>query len=692
MSPRPRHPDYERTKARARLRSAVESRLGRDIGDIPPVGDPERRMAATASFQRACELYFPHRFTLAWSQDHLKVISKVERAMLLGETLAVAMPRGSGKTTICEAAVICAVVIHGHPFAFLIGNAEDHALGLLEDVKAELAGNDRLLEDFPEVIYPIRCLENQPRRCQGQIHHGQPTYIAWGTDEIVLPTIPGSRASNAVIRVAGITGNIRGAVHTRPDGSSVRPTFVLIDDPQTDQSARSPAQCAQRERIVSGTVLGLAGPGKKISALMPCTVIARGDLADNMLDRDKHPEWQGERTSLCYAFPTNEKLWEEYARIRKESLIADGDGREATEFYHQHQAEMDAGAVVAWPQRHNPDELSAIQHIMNLRLRDEHAFFAEYQNAPIQTDAADVDFRLAAAGDIASRINGLHRGVVPGGARWLTAFVDVQANVLYWLVAAWRDAFGGAVVDYGTWPDQGRPYFTARDLRKTLGDATGASTVQGAVLTGLSQLVANLAGREFRREDGAAMRINLCMVDSGYESTLVYEFCRRSTHSNLLLPSKGVGLTASKKPIEEYTRKRGERQGHHWFITVAGNRINRYVLIDTNWWKTWVHQALQIVPGDPGALTLFGRGNDSHRLLADHLTSETCVRTEGRGRVVYEWAQKPAKPDNHWFDCLVGAAVAASTLGCTTAGQPTLASRPKTKLKLSEVQAQRRSV
>lgn len=41
---------------------------------------------------------------------------------------------------------------------------------------------------------------------------------------------------------------------------------------------------------------------------------------------------------------------------------------------------MDEGAVIAWPERFNHDELSAVQHAMNWWLQNEAAFFAEYQN------------------------------------------------------------------------------------------------------------------------------------------------------------------------------------------------------------------------------------------------------------------------------------------------------------------------
>jgi hypothetical protein len=127
---------------------------------------------------------------------------------------------------------------------------------------------------------------------------------------------------------------------------------------------------ATRESILAGAILGLAGPGKKISGIMPCTVIRPGDMADNILSREKHPEWNGERTRMVYSFPSDEKLWLRYGELRAESLRMYGDMRLATEFYSSHRSAMDDGAQIAWPERFNHDELSAIQHAMNLKLQD----------------------------------------------------------------------------------------------------------------------------------------------------------------------------------------------------------------------------------------------------------------------------------------------------------------------------------
>ena len=102
-------------------------------------------------------------------------------------------------------------------------------------------------------------------------------------------------------------------------------------------------------------------------------------MADSILDRNKHPEWKGERTKLVYAFPKNESLWAQYAQIRGDGLRAGDGGKSATEFYRENQTKMDEGAVIAWQERYNHDELSAIQHAMNLKLQDEAAFFAADQ-------------------------------------------------------------------------------------------------------------------------------------------------------------------------------------------------------------------------------------------------------------------------------------------------------------------------
>lgn len=689
--PKPEGDPYETVKERARARNAALSLAGRDIGELPAVVDPLRKQRAASDFRAFCESYFPQTFHLPWSPDHLKVIAKIEQAVLHGGLFALAMPRGSGKSSCAEVACIWAVLYGHRDFVCLIGSDEGHAVDMLESIKMELDGNDLLLADFPEVVYPIQSLDGIANRCSGQLYKGQRTHIGWTAKEIILPTIEESPASAAIIKVAGITGRIRGMKYKRADGRTVRPSLVVLDDPQTDESARSLSQCATRESILAGAVLGLAGPGKKIAGVMPCTVIRPQDMADNILDRDRHPEWNGERTKMVYAFPTNETLWANYAQVRGESLRAERGLADATEFYRQNRAAMDEGAIVAWAERFNHDELSAIQHAMNLKLQDEAAFFAEYQNEPLPEDTADED--ELTADQVAGKINRMQRGAVSIGCNHLTMFVDVQANLLFYTVASWEDDFTGYVVDYGTFPDQKRPYFTLRDARYTLATATNASGLEGAIYAGLEKLTSDHLAREWRRDDGAVLRIERCLIDANWGSStdIVYQFCRQSAHAGIVMPSHGRFVGASSQPFSEYKRKPGERVGHNWRVpNVHGKRAVRHIVYDTNFWKSFVHVRLAVSMGDRGCLSLFGDRPEQHRLFAEQLTAEYRVKTEGRGRTVDEWKLRPERGDNHWFDCVVGCAVAASMQGAALLGTGGVAPPKRERVSFAELQRRRR--
>jgi len=737
---------YDAHRERMAQRNRELSLSGRDIGEMSAVVSVERKQRSERDFRFFCEQYFPQTFHLPWSPDHLKVVAKIEQAVLEGGLFAMAMPRGSGKTSMCETACLWALLYGHREFIALIGSDEEHASNMLESIKAELENNELLLEDFPEVVFPIQALEGIHQRAGGQLYQSRQTHIGWTAREIVLPTIDcrleavgcrkkaeqeaglqptvsglqPSPASGSIIRVAGITGRIRGMKHKRVDGTSIRPSLVLIDDPQTDESARSPSQCATRERILAGAILGLGGPGRKIAGLMTLTVVRPDDLADRILDRDKHPQWQGERTKMVYSFPTNEALWARYAELWREGMRADRGIADATEFYRANREAMDKGASIAWPQRHHPDELSAIQHAVNLKLdRGEAAFWAEYQNEPLPEEHADDD--LLTADQIAAKTNGLKRGEVPIGCTHLTMFIDVQAKALFWLVAAWEDDFTGYVIDYGTEPGQKAAYFTLRDVRRTLAMTAPRAGLEGAIYAGLERLTEATLGREWRRDDGAMVRIDRCLIDAnwGSSSDVVYQFCRQSKYASVVMPSHGRYVGASSIPFSEYKRKRGDRVGLNWRIpVVTGKRSVRHAVFDTNYWKSFVHARLAVAMGDPGCLSLWGQsgvwspesvgagkgasagfscsrlqtpdyGLSRHRLLAEHLTAEYRVKTEGRGRTVDEWKLRVDGLDNHWLDCLVGTAVAASIQGAVLFGtdaRPT----PRPRIRLSELQGGRR--
>lgn len=677
--------NYIEHKAEMNKRNKEASALGRDIGDLPEVKGIERRERCEYDFKAFCETYFPDTFKLEWSDDHLKCISKIEQSVLEGGLFALALPRGSGKTTLCEVGAIWAMLYAHRKFICLIGATEAAALEMLDSIKTEFETNELLEADFPEVCYPIACLEGIANRCAGQTYHRERTRITWTSNELVLPTIKGSKASGIIVRVAGITGRIRGMKYKRPDGKTVRPQLVIVDDPQTRESARSIEQNKNRIKILSGDILGLAGPGQKISGIMPCTIIEPGDMAATILDKEKHPEWNGEKAKLLYEFPSNMALWDEYAEIRAECLREDGNIKRATDFYAAHREEMDKGAVVGWPARFEKDEISAVQNAMNLLYRDEVAFLSEYQNEPLKEDLTEENILSADA--IAAKLNGLDRRVVPLECTKITMFVDVQKKCLFYTICAWSDDFTGAVIDYGTYPEQKARRFSLDNINPTLQDFFPHSSIEAQLYSAMTELFKQEMKRVFVREDGAEMHIDKAAIDAnwGTSTDIVYQYCRQCDFSGMIQPAHGRYVGASSKPMTEYRRKNGEKVGLNWYMpSIAGKRAIRHVVFDTNFWKSFIHSRLQVSIGDKGCLSLFGKNPLVHELYSEHLTAEYRVKTAGRGRIVDEWKLRPDRIDNHWLDCTTGCAMIASQLGSSLPQQLGIAPK-KQPIKLSEL-------
>jgi hypothetical protein len=333
------------------------------------------------------------------------------------------------------------------------------------------------------------------------------------------------------------------------------------------------------------------------------------------------------------------------------------------------------------------DELSAVQSCMNWHFDNAEAFAAEGQNEPLKTASDEIDDLSTL--DVTDKANSVSRGVVPLGAQRMTAFVDVQGKLLFWLVVAWDDAFTGHVVDYGTYPDQKRSVFTLADAKRTLGHVFPGSSEETRIYEGLSALASDVLGRPYQRPDGVSLSVDRCFVDSGWQTETIYKWCRDSSWRDKVTPSKGRAVKASNAPMSEFKAREGERLGHYWMQTTIGRGRSpaRLVQYDTNYWKTQAYRKLKLGRADKGTLTLFGEPHQ-HPTLAAQLTAEKPhpVRSETNGRVVWEWRTLPGR-DNHWWDCLVGSMAAASFAGVVVS-QAQAAAVTKRRKTLAEMKAE----
>ena len=693
---KPRKRSVEQVIARRKTQAInrrAQTAEGQDIGEIPPVKDAGRRSACLEDLALFCKTYLPGVFYLPWSKDHLRVITGIEHVAIYHDSQAIAMPRGSGKSSLCEAAILRAVLKGDDRFSVLLAAIAKKASDSIRWFKRALTHNQLLFEDFPEVCHPLRLLQNEARRCLGQSYKGERTNILWAHDRIILPTIPDRPTSGSILHSCGIGGNVRGLKLDMPDGTVIRPTLAMVDDPQTAKSARSqgPAgQTARRLQVILQDVQGLAGPDAQVGVMVPCTVIESGDLADQILDRKLYPDFRGERTKRFYSWPTHMKLWEQYRELRESAMQAGEPLDESVEFYRSrmcnqgrkldepaecpdcpHRANcMDCGAVVDWADRRGMRNLSAVQDAMHsLYKYGPVGFAAEFQNEPLLGDGTGQRLNAALC---RSRVSGHTRFDIPVGCTELTMGVDVQQHSLWYVIVAWQPNFTGHVVDYGVWPPQSRAVYTKAEIAVSMNNIQTRYPnrgIEGTIQAALEEFIPRAQAQNFQRSGGGnLMRLGRDLVDSGKWDNVIAAVKMKVGGATMLL-SKGFGIGASKVPMARRSRKPGERWDKlgFWYIPVTqGTKEFPAVHVDTNHWKSFVHQGFLTAPGDPGAITIFGNDPMAHEMYASHICAETYGPEPffGHGRWVEEWKIRPERPDNDWLDAMVLATVGASMLGC----------------------------
>ena len=623
----------------------MERAVGREV-EIPEVVNAKRRESCRLDLGRFCLTYFPERFLFEFSEDHIKLILDIQNAVLNGDMKALAMPRGSGKTTICEVAVIWAA-LYGHCrfLVILAATTEAAEEELLASIMISLATTDSLLEDFPHPCAPIRSLEGENKRCVGQTCGGKKTMIQWKKGRIILPKIPGSLCSETIIDATGILGRVRGKKHTNSKGEILRPDFVMIDDAQTDDSANSYSQCVKRLKVVTGAVLGMAGPGKSIAAVMPCTVIARGDMADTVLDRDLHPEWQGERIKMIEKWADlHETEWlQEYAELRRDGLRNGDGGAEATEYYRNNRKKLDAGASVYWEERFNREkgEISAIQNAYNLLIdRGEAVFMAEYQNEPLD-DYAGQEKPLTEREIQAKAVEPVRRREVPIGLDTLTCFIDCGKGTLHYAIGGFGDYFTGCIIDYGT-------------HSFTTGGKNGG--IEGKLYEALTELTEKLLGQEYHCSDGSVHRITQAAIDAGWQTKTVYRFVRASHYASITHPYMGQSHEGFRIP-RKTPRK---RSGDAWFTQMTAKKEAMLFHCNVDFWKSFLEERWRVPVGGRGSMTIYKR---QHSEFCGHMVSESRTRKTAKSGEDYDKHEaKPGRP-NHLFDCVVGVCAMAHYTG-----------------------------
>lgn len=581
----------------------------------------------------------------------------------MGGKKAVAAPRGRGKSTIVKGMLIYATAAQLVRFIVPICATTNLAGRIYRDYRNEWGNNDLLFQDFPEICAPVRHLEGAPQRAARQHVDGHLTHINWSsTDFLRLPRVPGN--ANEFLRSLGREWSPFGGVKMAFAGLDAafrgmnidddRPDCLIIDDPETRESAKSFQQIEDRIEIIEKDIEGLEGQDKPLAMVMVTTLQNTYCLSAQFTDPEQKPAWEGERYGWIQNWPARGDLWDEYIAIRRRSQQAgDRHGMEAVEFYLANREQMDLGVVMLadnFKEIVLPDGRhavhSAIQEAYN-KISDTNlsAFKAEYQNDPDKEEQAETS--ALTPGRVAGQLSRIERGVLPEERVFSFIGVDIGKYKSHWVKIAVTREMVGWVVDYGVIETHGLSKYS-----------TGEA-IELAILDSLKQFADS--------EPFHDVQPLLVLIDSGDYSESIYEFCHQMGAP--FFPSKGWSRDRfhQKKQTDDYEPFL-EAYAHR---TMDSKRREMWLYnVQTEFWKKWGQErflvnAFMDQTRLPGSMAIFDppHGDQKYHLqFARHMVSESEQLVPVDGKVNKRVWVVHDKNNNHWLDAY---ALACAATGCT---------------------------
>lgn len=659
-SGKPKGPKRER-RAYMREFMARKRAAERDVV-IRPVVDPDRRAACLADPLLFLKTYFPDVYPNPWTECHRTMVATIVDGARFGLQKAVAAPRGDGKTKITEGLIVYATFAGLIRFSVIVAATAKLSSRILENLK-RLLTSPLLAEDFPEVCGPLIALGREAKKTTGQTANGgKPTLVNWTKEFLQLPTVDGSPCSGAILYPLSIDGAIRGLAV-----GAMRPDFVLIDDPETHESAAHEYQVEVRSTILRQDVAGLRGQSGRMGMIALVTIQNEISLAAKLTDRTINPAWGGLRFRALEAWPNRADLWDEYTHRRRAAQEAgDPFARDAHAFYVANRAAMDEGAILNNPHRFDdmptpdgtPKQVSAIQACFDF-IADNgiDAFRSEYQNDPRTKLEADGDTLNART--VESRIApSLMRGELPEDSLGVVLAIDVGKYACHWAALSIGEEARCHVVEYGV-----------AEVRGMSSAASGAA-VERAVVATLDEWRESLALKTWRSPSGAVeRRATFALVDSGDGNLTdaIYAWVRSIPQDALPIgAAKGYGQGQRKLAKTSDVR----RDWHHLHAVLIRDAGIYLYEVDSDYWKRWVHQRWstpcwppESIRQTPFSLALHAPDKlRQHQAFSAHQVAEEWRDTfvPGRG-MVRGWAT--ISPNNHWLDAVAYACAAAMAAG-----------------------------
>ena len=685
----------EQTRAMDRNRKRGERDEARAVF-IPDPKDPAGRCELEQDVYAWLRWYLPDVFPEPFQKHHVEMIEAILAATTYAGDQAIAAPRGEGKTTIAECVTMFCIFKGVVSFSVLFAATAGDARNSLASIKQYIAESDRMADDYPEVCLPVREVTSSPNRAHSFLckmaEDGEAIQASfqWSGDEVTMPAVPGSVCAGSIIATRGLDSAVRGLKK-----GSVRPQLALIDDPDTEDSARSEEQAKKLEMRIDRAIAGLAPKGQRMSRMMLTTLQNRTCVSAKFTDPKQKPSWNGKRFGFLSTPPDREDLWDEYVALRQSSMSAgDTFARKAHDMYLVNREAMDLGAIVANPFSFDSRDLADGSQLQVSALQRYYDFVAdngidaalcELQNDPPE-EVGPTESGISAH-RVQTSSSGYDRKVIPPDCTVITQGIDVRKVALHWVVRAWRPDATGFVIDYGVTEVHGT----------TVGLDEG---VDLQIIKALRTRRQDMEDQPYATVDGEIMPIDLTLVDAGWKTEAIYAACREFGQLDWK-PSMGFGKSAGcvRASFRDSARNTDDHKaGDGWYLTRRPGKV-WLVGMDSDRWKGWEH-ARWMTPGDkPGSLSIFGSGDKApagrmnadqkaHHSYARHIVSEVEVEEPVKNILKRYWKAKT--DNNHWLDASYASDVAANMKGIVLADMR-VAVKQRNRMKMSDLQKNKRT-
>lgn len=272
----------------------------------------------------------------------------------------------------------------------------------------------------------------------------------------------------------------------------------------------------------------------------------------------------------------------------------------------------------------------------------------------------DIDLTPLDPEDLEKRSSNLKKGIVPDDAEAIVIGIDTGKRVLHWTAMAVGKS-GGRIIEYGKQPVDS--------------DRLG---VRKALVAALCKL-ADYFDDGWHKEDGEVYKPSQVWIDSGWHEHTdgVYDFCKlvnqqlgRPLGKEVYRPTKGYGL--GQRNMRPYLVPEAKQKGllhlgerfHIAKVRRDGKLLPGVMLVhmDTDHWKSELHQRLLMPEDQPLAVTLYDAASFSeHTEFCKQLTAEKQVEkfVEKKGDVIV-W-ERVAR-NNHWLDSSYAATCAGDAV------------------------------